>query len=190
MRTAASGEDATGQLPDDSLWANIYALPYAARHPDLTFVVTDDRDEPIGYVLGTDDTDAFERWFAAEYWPAVAHRWPERGNAEDEVDLSAEQAKEARLVGIASGIGSHASPHATRYPAHLHIDLLPQAQGSGWGRKLIDALADALRERGVPGIHLGVGVNNANAIAFYQHLGFVPLNDDSTALGYDLTVAE
>ena len=40
------------------------------------------------------------------------------------------------------------------YPAHLHIDLLPELQGQGMGRRLIDtlraALADARRGRRAP----------------------------------------
>ena len=44
-----------------------------------------------------------------------------------------------------------AEPYAAEYPAHLHIDLLPELQGQGWGRRLIDTLVAALRERGVRG---------------------------------------
>ena len=44
-----------------------------------------------------------------------------------------------------------AEPYAEDYPAHLHIDLLPEVQGQGWGRLLIATLVDALRERGVAG---------------------------------------
>ena len=61
------------------------------------------------------------------------------------------------------------------YPAHLHIDLLPRAQRQGWGRRLINALCEALAERGVPGVHLQYDAANVNAGAFYQRLGFEEL---------------
>jgi ribosomal protein S18 acetylase RimI-like enzyme len=57
-------------------------------------------------------------------------------------------------------------------PAHLHIDLLPEAQKQGWGRKLIERFIANLRTHGVTGVHLGVGAKNTNAIAFYERVGF------------------
>jgi ribosomal protein S18 acetylase RimI-like enzyme len=36
-------------------------------------------------------------------------------------------------------------------------------------------LFDALRERGVPGVHLGMVPENTNARAFYDRLGFTQL---------------
>ena len=64
------------------------------------------------------------------------------------------------------------------YPAHLHIDLLPRLQGRGVGRRLVDTLLDALRRRGVPGVHLGVDAANTRAIGFYEHVGFAPIGPD------------
>jgi ribosomal protein S18 acetylase RimI-like enzyme len=58
------------------------------------------------------------------------------------------------------------------YPAHLHIDLLARARGLGLGRVLIERLLTELRARSVAGVHLGVDPANANAIGFYEHLGF------------------
>ena len=61
------------------------------------------------------------------------------------------------------------------YPAHLHIDLLPRAQGRGWGRRMMDHLLAALRSKGSPGVHLGVGQINERAVGFYRKLGFEEL---------------
>ncbi len=59
-----------------------------------------------------------------------------------------------------------------RFPAHMHIDLLPRAQGQGLGRRLVETLSEALRGRGVPGLYLGVDDRNEGAIAFYHRVGF------------------
>jgi ribosomal protein S18 acetylase RimI-like enzyme len=64
----------------------------------------------------------------------------------------------------------------------LHIDLQERAQGTGLGRLLIERLLGELRERAVPGVHLGVDVTNANAIGFYRHLGFRELDAEPGAL--------
>jgi ribosomal protein S18 acetylase RimI-like enzyme len=62
----------------------------------------------------------------------------------------------------------------TRFPAHLHVDLLPEGRGRGLGRRLMEAWLARLRERGVPGVHLGTFAENANALRFFGGCGFAP----------------
>ena len=64
------------------------------------------------------------------------------------------------------------------YPSHLHIDLLPAAQGQRHGRRLVERLAVSLHDAGSPGVHLGVSARNDRAISFYRHLGFDDLIAD------------
>jgi ribosomal protein S18 acetylase RimI-like enzyme len=40
------------------------------------------------------------------------------------------------------------------------------------GRRLIERLLAELRERRIAGVHMGVAQRNANALGFYEHLGF------------------
>ena len=61
------------------------------------------------------------------------------------------------------------------YPSHLHIDLLERVRGTGVGRQLIERQLASLREAGSPACHLGAGAGNANALAFYEHLGWTVL---------------
>ena len=166
LRTADAGTDATGVFADDDLWAAVFVLPYVARHPDLAFVVESDAGVPVGYVVGTPDTRAFEDWFATEWWPRFAARWPKP---------DAERTRQDGTLLYAYGRRAGAEPYGDEFPAHLHIDLLPDAQGQGWGRRLIDVLSDALRQRGVRGLHLVASAENTGALAFYTRLGFTPL---------------
>ncbi len=125
VRTAAAGGDATGQLSDDDIWPAIFAWPYARRHPDTAFVVAAEDDRPAGYIVCAPDTDAFERWFADRWWPPYAERWPPRADR-----IGAER----DILAHAAGRGRAPSRwQADGYPAHLHIDLLPELQGQGWG---------------------------------------------------------
>ena len=57
-----------------------------------------------------------------------------------------------------------------------------------WGRRLVDTLIGALRERGVTGVHLVASAENAGALAFYRRLGFTPLpsHDGVQAFAIDL----
>ena len=76
-------------------------------------------------------------------------------------------------------------PEVDVYPAHLHIDLLPEAQGSGLGRRLIETERAALAARCVPAVHLTMVDENRGARAFYDRLGFRVLSsgDGLTTLG-------
>jgi ribosomal protein S18 acetylase RimI-like enzyme len=69
-----------------------------------------------------------------------------------------------------------------RYPAHLHIDLLPVLQGRGVGREMMGRLLEELQARGVAGVHLGVDARNQRAVGFYEHLGFDRLDDTDDVL--------
>jgi len=166
LRTADAGADATGVFEDDDIWAAVFVLPYVARHPELAFVVESDGGTPVGYIVGTPDTRAFEDWFATEWWPRFAQRWPK---PETEVTR-----QDGTLI-YAYGRRGGTEPYGDEHPAHLHIDLLPEAQGQGWGRRLIETFTAALRERGVTGLHLVASAENTGALAFYTRLGFVPV---------------
>lgn len=58
------------------------------------------------------------------------------------------------------------------YPAHLHIDILPEYQGQGWGRKLVEAWCEIVKGEGAVGAHLDMVKDNVGARKFYERLGF------------------
>jgi GNAT superfamily N-acetyltransferase len=62
--------------------------------------------------------------------------------------------------------------HDERWPAHLHIDLLPVARGQGAGATMINRWLDTLRGLGVAGCHLDTVAENRKAIAFFEAVGF------------------
>jgi ribosomal protein S18 acetylase RimI-like enzyme len=175
LRTADAGTDATGVLTDDGIWAEIFVLPYVARHPGTAFVVAGESGDPLGYVVAAPDTRAFEEWFRTEWWPARGARFSRPGG----------NARERAILAYADARGTGDEPYADRYPAHLHIDLLPELQGQGLGRGLVDRVCEALRLAGVPGLHLVASADNTAALAFYDRLGFarLPSAPDVQAFG-------
>lgn len=179
VRTALSGDDATGVLSDDAIWPAIFVLPYVDRHPEFAFVVDDETHGVVGYVVGAPDTRDFEEWFRADWWPRQSAEWPEP---------AVEATREDGVLIYAYGRGPGVEPYGDQYPAHLHIDLLPEAQGQGWGRRLIDALAEALRDAGVSGLHLVSAADNAPALAFYRHLGLVELDSHPGVQAFGLAL--
>jgi ribosomal protein S18 acetylase RimI-like enzyme len=58
-----------------------------------------------------------------------------------------------------------------RFPAHLHINVHPQGQGMGIGRRLIEAYCGDLKKSGSPGVHL-ITTADAKNPGFYRAVGF------------------
>ncbi|MCI1641891.1 MAG: hypothetical protein LKI58_06530 [Actinomyces sp.] len=126
---------------------SVFVLPYVARRPDFAFVVETDDKRVVGYIVGAPDTSASEDWFHDEWWPRFAVRWPRPQAVVSHQD---------GILQYAYGRSSDAAPHGELYPAHLHIDLLPELRGHGWGRRLTEALTARLHSAAVPGRGAGV----------------------------------
>ncbi|WP_296666893.1 GNAT family N-acetyltransferase [Demequina sp.] len=171
LLTGAQGDDATGRFTDDTALSDVYATPYL-HGPGGFCLVWDVDGEACGYVLGTSDTAAFQRWFVAEWWPEVSRH--HRPRTTDDAWLLPSAADPERMM-IAQ---------LDEFPAHLHIDLLPECQGKGVGRAMIEAACALLAERGVPGVHLGAERANAGAQAFYPRVGFVAVDGDDATVTF------
>src|SRR4051812_45647195 len=156
------------------LAGHVFAGPYLLSDPQLGWVVADDLGV-AGYLVATADTAAFEAWRELDWYPPLRTRHPlgaprSDGSADD---------RYLRFLHMPPR-GPEALPQ--RYPAELHIKLDPRVAGRGWGRRLIEALVLALRDRGCLGVHLGVAAENSNAIDFYTHVGFRALAHGSGSL--------
>ena len=171
LETGDNGEDATHLYRDPKLLGELYAAPYAVREPELTFVL-EDGEGVCGYILGAFDTGAFERWLEREWFPPLRERYPRP---------EGDNATWTNYDWVVSEFYEDRSDHddlLADYPAHLHIDLLPRAQGRGNGRALMETFLAALTERGSPGVHLGTSPQNVRAERFYLRMGFYELRRD------------
>jgi ribosomal protein S18 acetylase RimI-like enzyme len=166
LKTGNHGQDAEALYRDDpDALGRIFVGPYLAFEPELSLILEDEQGI-CGYALGALDSRAFYQRYDMEW----------------RVELCAQFA-------APQGDPRHWTPvhrvyHAYHHPdyfcpepydayrSHLHIDLLPRAQGRGHGRRMIEQVMALLRRRGSPGAHLGVSMLNTRAQAFYSHLGF------------------
>lgn len=177
--TAEGGGDATGLYVSDDLMPDIFARPYVRLVPELAFVVED--DEGVGgYILCAPDTRSFVETYRREWLPRIeaAYEHTEPVVTKDDLIRHLGFWPERMLI-----------DEVDEYPAHLHIDLLPRLQGQGYGRRLIETLATALREQHVGGLHLTMDAANTKARAFYDRVGFVALpssTPDEPVLGIRL----
>lgn len=175
LETGEDGGDATGTI-DEEILGHFFSAPYAIVEPDLCFILTAD-GAPCGYILGTSDSHRFAVECEAKWWPPLREKYPLRDRSD--------KTREAGMV-RAIHSGYKAPPCAEQYPAHLHIDILPVGQGCGQGSRLIETFLARLRQKQVPGIHLGVSKGNTRAIAFYPKLGFEPVVESETSVVYGM----
>lgn len=175
LRTGDAGRDATPLHADPDLLGLVWAEPYLELEPAHAYVAVDDDDALLGYVLGTPDSRAFESRAESAYWPGLRLRYP-AGPAPGRTPADAEA---VALV--------HRPPTAPErlladHPGHLHVDLLPAAQGRGGGRLLVTAVLDSLAAVGCLGVHVGVDPRNEPALGFYRRLGFLDLDTGPEAV--------
>ena len=171
-RTGDAGQDAMDTLVHGELYGLLWAEQYVVHAPSFALVA--ELDGVVqGYVLAAPDTAAFETLLEARWWPSLRDRYPLPGDG-TEVDR--------RLVAYLHHPPRTPVAVTDRYPAHLHIDLLPSLQGRGLGRRMISAIEQRLTEAGCAGLHLGVDPRNEHAIGFYEHLGYTPRRVEGTVL--------
>jgi len=172
LATGADGQDASGAFRDPLLLGHRYVGPYLDLEPQLAFTL-EDAVGPCGYVLGTADSEGFYRAFLDAWLPPLRKRLPEPSPD------PARWSEDDRLLAELRSPTLTLPADLAAYPAHLHIDMLPRAQGRGHGRRMVQTLLTALVERGCVGVHLGVSRRNDRAIGFYRALGFDEVSSGS-----------
>ncbi|KAF8321140.1 acyl-CoA N-acyltransferase [Clavulina sp. PMI_390] len=118
----------------------------------------------IGYIIGTTDTLAYSAAALRDWWPVQAAKYP--------VETTPGNADDKRLMGLFAKPDAYAEELVAKVPAHMHINILPEAQGTGWGRRLIDTAINHVRGAGGSAIFLGIDPRNDRARQFYKHVGF------------------
>ena len=176
LKTGDHGKDGEPFYQEDGdALGRIYAEPYLIFEPTLA-LIAEDQDGIAGYALAAFDSHHFFDRYEKEWRPKLCEQFPEPTGERS----SWSRAEEAY----------HLYHHPDyfcpepyeQYPSHLHIDLLPRAQGQGLGRRMIDELLRRLRERGSNGVHLGMSLINDRAFGFYRALGFEELVRDEESI--------
>lgn len=126
---------------------------YVENEPDNCFVVADDGDNAVGYIFAAADAETYYKRFKAKY-----------------VGF-------AKKASLGKGIMAWFTTfpvryYSKKYPAHLHIDILPDFQRLGFGSKLMDANINNLKSKKVPAVMLVCGAGNQQGINFYNKYGF------------------
>ncbi len=137
---------------------------YIEKEPENCFVLDDD-GRAVGYIICAENFDRFKKVFDEEYYIRNLHFDEGRLQWAREAYLLHEKFKE-------------------EYPAHLHIDILPEYQRGGYGGKLVAALSEHLKSKGICGVMLTTGTKNTTANNFYKKYGFESLEIYDTDIAF------
>lgn len=166
MKTGDFGNDGEPFFREDpDALGRIFVGPYLAFEPELSLVL-EDAQGICGYALGAFDSRSFYSRYEQEWRPSLCSNFPP-----PQGDPSA-WTRLQHIYNCYSHPDYYVPEPYDIYPSHLHIDLLPRAQGQGFGREMLQQVMHRLAQRGSPGAHLGVSIQNSRALGFYVRLGF------------------
>ncbi|PTB69167.1 hypothetical protein BBK36DRAFT_48973 [Trichoderma citrinoviride] len=173
-------------VPGRRLAPYVWTHQYTHLSPSTCFVLDDGAGRPVGYCIGCPDIPAFVAAYDSyttevlDNSPDVTR--PQDLEAKEPLFLADGSVNEVVLERLAY------NPHLllvdgnddllAEYKATMHIDLLPEVQGKGWGRKLIEAFVGSVRHVKMAdgsesrGIWIGVAGDNGKVVPFYEKLGF------------------
>ncbi|KAG6880374.1 hypothetical protein C0992_007785 [Termitomyces sp. T32_za158] len=143
-----------------------YAIPYLKLPTTWGFVLIDEtKNETVGYALGTKDTRAYEKYASEHWWPVLAEKYP---------PSMAKMPGDVHYTNLFRNMHTAPDANVAFAAAHLHIDILEEYQGQGWGRKLISTAIEYLKGEKITGegVWLGMDPRNIKARGFYLKLGF------------------
>ncbi|KAG9118331.1 hypothetical protein FRC07_007209, partial [Ceratobasidium sp. 392] len=124
--------------------------------------------EVVGYLLATQDTRSHEAAAEERCYPPLRIKYPNNPYPPNATS------QDQRVINRIHNPLIRPQGLVDITPAHIHINILPQAQRQGWGIKLIDKAVQYLKDLGQNGLFLGIDSRNHNARAFYLNVGFKP----------------
>ncbi len=144
-----------------------YCDYFIEQEGENCFVAVDENDKTIAYVICAENYDKYYECFIREYLPRfkkydLIFRYKAKHSADSQRKYKAE------------------------YPAHLHIDVLPEYQRRGLGSQLVDTLCAHLKAKGISGVMLTTGPDNERGRNFYRKYGFTELEVNKSDAVYGL----
>lgn len=178
-RTGFKGAGLEGRdyFNDRHLFYLIFIAYYARFEPEHFFVAEEtESQQVVGFICGTFDTEKkASRFNRLMLWRIflraiffTSWRYPK---------TMLTSLKLAFMLIHEPAIADLEVDLQEQYPAHLHINLLPEYQRTGTGSRLITTFENHLRSHGVQGLHLGTSSRNTKAVPFYEKHGYQIIED-------------
>jgi GNAT superfamily N-acetyltransferase len=180
LATGLAGGDASHLYEDARLMGHIYAAPYAVLEPQLALVV-EDGEGVAGYVVGATDTTAWEEKLEQAWWPPLRKRYA----LPAEADAERWTPDQRRAFTIHRPTPTPIAV-ARRYPAHLHMNLLPRLHRRGVGTTLFEHWTALAGARAAKALHVATNRANTGSVVFWRKMGFADLGLEGLPQGRTL----
>ncbi len=148
-----------------------YCNYYIENEGRNCFVAADENDTAIAYIICAENYDSYKKIFDEEYVSRL----------DENMVVWGFNAKKG-----AAGSTKLQEKYKQDFPAHLHIDVLPEYHRQGIGHKLVDTLSAHLKNKDVHGVMLTVGAANKRGQAFYNKYGFEFIEKDGDDVAFGL----
>lgn len=140
-----------------------WAQSYLKFYPEFCFVAVEN-EEVIGYILSAPDTKEQEDVYIKNIIPIIKSKISQDYKY---YEMFTAFIPENDLLG----------DKLDSYPAHLHINLTEKCRHKGIGSKLMSAMENNLKDKGVEAVHLGVMKDNRAAYNFYKKHGYKTITE-------------
>lgn len=137
--------------------AIIYNDYFTEQEPENIFVLADEANIPKGYIICAENYDKFKHLMMTEYFKKIF-----------KVSFVLATALFGYLIRLSELKGKE---------VHLHIDILPEYQGQGYGTLLINTLCKKLKEDGILFVSVCSISKKSIGYKFYKKLGFYEIHN-------------
>jgi ribosomal protein S18 acetylase RimI-like enzyme len=164
----ATGRMKPSTAPAPWIFARYWTDYYTRFEPSHSLVAVGADNRVVGYLTACYDTRVFRRKMKRSVLPSLLMRSV----------LSGAMAHPASRNFIVKRVSAWAAPDPDpeglleKFPAHLHVNILKEAQGKGVGQALMERFLKEAREAGVKGVHLETLASNLPACRFFIRAGF------------------
>ena len=134
----------------------MYCAYYIEHEKENCFVAVDGGGQVVGYILCSENYNAYEKAFMEFYIPQAA-------------TISARRYVDAKFNMLKFAM------YRKEYPAHFYVNVSLENQNMGVGELLVSTLKAHLRKKYVRGLMLVCDAENEPLIRFFKKTGFKPL---------------
>lgn len=176
-KTGYMGEDLTGSniFNDVKLFSYLFCNYYCRYETENSFVAVDEskNSKVVGYIIGTLNSQKQEKLFLQKMFLKIVTRlflytvWKYK-----------ESYKAVMFLVKNVNLKSKPDKLYVEYPAHFHINILPEYQHCGIGSKLLNQFENHIRENYISGIHLRTSNKNIKAVPFYKSRGYKVIGEN------------
>jgi ribosomal protein S18 acetylase RimI-like enzyme len=164
--TAFFGAPVEHTMEDRRIFMDAFYACYTDFESQHAWVACDG-NQVVGFLTGAFDSRRHTRLMRQKILPSVLWKFL-RGH----YHLGPKTWRYSRGVMTAFLQNEFPPVDLDRFPAHLHINILPAWRGQGLGRKLIHTYQAQLIDRSIQGVHLETTNLNEAACHLYESTGF------------------